>query len=446
MIHKFKAKDLNIVLDVNSGGVHLVDDLTYDLLDHLEEPLAEECPEEAVKALADKYTREQVEECYGEILELYHDKVLFSGDPYAVYAETAINSPIKAMCLHISHDCNLRCKYCFASTGDFGTGRKLMPLETAKAAIDFLLEKSVGRENLELDFFGGEPLMNFDVVKQTVAYARSKEKEYGKHFRFTITTNGMLLDDDAIDFINKEMYNVVLSIDGRKEVNDRMRVRADGTGSYDRIVRNFKKLVEKRGDKEWYVRGTYTKYNLDFSEDVFHLYEQGFDQISVEPVVEDPKVEYAITEEDLDRICEEYDKLADRLMELKKNGGFLNFFHFMIDLEQGPCVIKRLRGCGSGNEYVSITPDGNILVTTAISLSDMRNTAWVILRKAPSMRRSRRNLRGHMFIPSHPARSAGQSFTAAVAVMQTTIFIMETFIRFMRCPARFRESVWKVQF
>ena len=350
MIHKFKAKDLNIVLDVNSGGVHLVDDLT----------LAEACPEEAVKALADKYTREQVEECYGEILELYHDKVLFSGDPYAVYAETAINSPIKAMCLHISHDCNLRCKYCFASTGDFGTGRKLMPLETAKAAIDFLLEKSVGRENLELDFFGGEPLMNFDVVKQTVAYARSKEKEYGKHFRFTITTNGMLLDDDAIDFINKEMYNVVLSIDGRKEVNDRMRVRADGTGSYDRIVRNFKKLVEKRGDKEWYVRGTYTKYNLDFSEDVFHLYEQGFDQISVEPVVEDPKVEYAITEEDLDRICEEYDKLADRLMELKKNGGFLNFFHFMIDLEQGPCVIKRLRGCGSGNEYVSITPDGDI--------------------------------------------------------------------------------------
>ena len=302
MIHKFKAKDLNIVLDVNSGGVHLVDDLTYDLLDHLEEPLAEECPEEAVKALADKYTREQVEECYGEILELYHDKVLFSGDPYAVYAETAINSPIKAMCLHISHDCNLRCKYCFASTGDFGTGRKLMPLETAKAAIDFLLEKSVGRENLELDFFGGEPLMNFDVVKQTVAYARGKEKEYGKHFRFTITTNGMLLDDDAIDFINKEMYNVVLSIDGRKEVNDRMRVRADGTGSYDRIVRNFKKLVEKRGDKEWYVRGTYTKYNLDFSEDVFHLYEQGFDQISVEPVVEDPKVEYAITEEDLDQI------------------------------------------------------------------------------------------------------------------------------------------------
>ena len=360
MIHKFKAKDLNIVLDVNSGGVHLVDDMTYDLLDYIEEPLEEICPQKALDELSGKYTVEQLKECYGEILELYHDKVLFSGDPYAVYAETAINSPIKAMCLHISHDCNLRCKYCFASTGDFGTGRKLMPLETAKAAIDFLLEKSVGRENLELDFFGGEPLMNFDVVKQTVAYARSKEKEYGKNFRFTITTNGMLLDDDAIDFINKEMYNVVLSIDGRKEVNDRMRVRADGTGSYDRIMKNFKKLVEKRGDKEWYVRGTYTKYNLDFSEDVFHLYDQGFDQISVEPVVEDPKVEYAITEEDLDQICKEYDRLAAEYVKRHKEGRGFTFFHFMLDLTQGPCVAKRLSGCGSGTEYLAVTPWGDL--------------------------------------------------------------------------------------
>lgn len=360
MIHKFKAKDMNIVLDVNSGGVHIVDDASYDLLDYLSEPLPQACPDEAVTALEGRYGKEQLEECFSEILELHKQGTLFSEDSYAVYAETAINSPIKAMCLHISHDCNLRCKYCFASTGDFGTGRKLMPLETAKAAIDFLLEKSADRENLELDFFGGEPLMNFDVVKETVAYARSKEKEYGKKFRFTITTNGMLLTQDAIDFINKEMYNVVLSIDGRREVNDRMRVCANGSGSYDHIIDNFRRLVELRGDKEWYVRGTYTKYNLDFSEDVFHLYEQGFDQISVEPVVEDASVEYAITEEDLDRICEEYDRLADRLMELKKQGGFLNFFHFMIDLEQGPCVIKRLRGCGSGNEYVSVTPDGDI--------------------------------------------------------------------------------------
>ena len=235
-----------------------------------------------------------------------------------------------------------------------------MPFETGKAAIDFLLEKSVGRENLEVDFFGGEPLMNFEVVKQIVEYARSKEEEYGKHFSFTITTNGVLLDDDNIEYINREMKNVVLSIDGRREVNDRMRVRVDGSGCYDKIVPNFKKLVERRGDKEYYVRGTYTKYNLDFSEDVMHLYEAGFEEISVEPVIESPEKEYALTEEDLETIYQEYDKLADRISEVKAQGKHINFFHFMIDLNQGPCVVKRLRGCGSGNEYVSVTPDGDI--------------------------------------------------------------------------------------
>ena len=360
MIHKFKAKDLNIVLDVNSGGVHLVDDLTYDLLDHLEEPLAEECPEEAVKALADKYTREQVEECYGEILELYHDKVLFSGDPYAVYAETAINSPIKAMCLHISHDCNLRCKYCFASTGDFGTGRKLMPLETAKAAIDFLLEKSVGRENLELDFFGGEPLMNFDVVKQTVAYARSKEKEYGKHFRFTITTNGVLLNDEIQEFVNKEMDNVVLSLDGRKEINDQMRPFRNGKGSYDLIVPKFQKLAESRNQEKYYIRGTFTRNNLDFSNDIMHFADLGFKQMSIEPVVGDESDPYAIREEDIPKIMEEYDKLAKMMIEREKEGKGFNFFHFMIDLNGGPCVAKRLSGCGSGTEYLAVTPWGDL--------------------------------------------------------------------------------------
>lgn len=360
MIHKFKAKDLNIVLDVNSGGVHLVDDVTYDILDEIEPPFEKECPAEIIEKLSGRYSEEEIKESYEEICALYEEKVLFSEDMYKSYADTAVMSPVKAMCLHIAHDCNLRCKYCFASTGDFGTGRKLMPFETGKAAIDFLLEKSVGRENLEVDFFGGEPLMNFQVVKDIVSYARSKEQEYGKHFNFTITTNGMLLNDDTIDYINKEMYNVVLSIDGRKEVNDRMRARVDGSGSYDKILPNFKKLVEKRGDKEYYVRGTYTKYNLDFAEDVLHLYEAGFDQISVEPVMEDPKVEYALTEEDLDTIYKEYDRLADKISEIKKNGKFINFFHFMIDLDQGPCVVKRLRGCGSGNEYVSITPDGDI--------------------------------------------------------------------------------------
>ena len=360
MIHKFKAKDFNILLDVNSGGVHLIDDITYDLLDEVKAPFERECPQEVIKKFDGRYDAEEVKEAYGEIYTLYEEKMLYSEDVYEQYAETSIVSPIKSMCLHIAHDCNLRCKYCFASTGDFGTGRKLMPFETGKAAIDFLLEKSVGRENLDVDFFGGEPLMNFEVVKEIIAYARSNEKEYGKHFDFTITTNGMLLNDENIDFINQEMHNVVLSLDGRKEVNDRMRTRVDGSGSYDKILPNFKKLVEKRGDKEYYVRGTYTKYNLDFSEDVMHIYEAGFDQISVEPVMEKPEIEYALTEEDLEQIYQEYDKLAERLSEVKKKGGFINFFHFMIDLNQGPCVVKRLRGCGSGNEYVSVTPDGDI--------------------------------------------------------------------------------------
>lgn len=360
MIHKFKAKDVCILLDTNSGGVHVIDDVTFDLLDHAEPPFEKECPKNVMDILKENYTEEEIKEAYADILELYDNKLLYSDDVYGDYSKTVVESPIKAMCLHISHDCNLRCKYCFASTGDFGKGRKLMPFEVGKAAIDFLLEKSVGRENLEVDFFGGEPLMNFDVVKQIVEYARSKEEEYHKNFRFTITTNGMLLDDDTIDYINKEMYNVVLSIDGRKEVNDRMRVRVDGSGCYDRILPKFKKLVDGRGDKEYYVRGTYTKYNLDFSEDVMHLYEAGFDEISVEPVIESPEEAYAITEEDLDQIYAEYDKLVDRIGAIRKSGKHINFFHFMIDLDQGPCVIKRLRGCGSGNEYVSITPDGDI--------------------------------------------------------------------------------------
>lgn len=360
MIHKFKAKDICILLDTNSGGVHVIDDVTFDLLDHAEPPFEKECPKNVMDILKENYTEEEIKEAYADILELYDNKLLYSDDVYGDYSKTVVESPIKAMCLHISHDCNLRCKYCFASTGDFGKGRKLMPFEVGKVAIDFLLEKSVGRENLEVDFFGGEPLMNFDVVKQIVEYARSKEEEYHKNFRFTITTNGMLLDDDTIDYINKEMYNVVLSIDGRKEVNDRMRVRVDGSGCYDRILPKFKKLVDGRGDKEYYVRGTYTKYNLDFSEDVMHLYEAGFDEISVEPVIESPEEAYAITEEDLDQIYAEYDKLVDRIGAIRKNGKHINFFHFMIDLDQGPCVIKRLRGCGSGNEYVSITPDGDI--------------------------------------------------------------------------------------
>ncbi|MBQ8582913.1 MAG: thioether cross-link-forming SCIFF peptide maturase [Ruminococcus sp.] len=359
MIHKFKLNGFNIVLDVNSGGVHIVDELTYDLLDNVEPPFDEHCPEKVVNKLSISYPADEIESCYQEIKELYNDKILFSEDDYEKYAKYSVASPVKAMCLNIAHDCNLRCKYCFASTGDFGKGRKLMSFDTGKHAIDFLLENSGDRPNLELDFFGGEPLMNFDVVKQIVKYARSREAEFGKKFRFTITTNGLLLDDDKIDFINKEMSNVVLSIDGRKEVNDYFRVRVDGTGCYDKILPMFKKLVAGRGDKEYYVRGTFTNRNLDFSEDVFSLYNEGFDQISVEPVVGDSD-EYALTEKDLPNVFKEYENLANRIIENEKKGGKFNFFHFMLDLDQGPCAIKRLRGCGCGNDYVAITPDGDI--------------------------------------------------------------------------------------
>lgn len=359
MIHKYKLNGFNIVLDVNSGGVHIVDELTYDLLDNIAPPFAEECPEEVMEKLSEKYPAGEIESCYQEILELYNDKILFSEDDYEKYAKYSVASPVKAMCLNIAHDCQLRCKYCFASTGDFGKGRKLMTFETGKHAIDFLLENSGDRPNLELDFFGGEPLMNFDVVKQIVEYARSREAEYGKKFRFTITTNGLLLDDDKIDFINREMNNVVLSIDGRKSVNDYFRVFPNGQGCYDIIMPKYKKLVEGRGDKEYYVRGTYTKRNLDFSDDVFSLYEAGFDQISVEPVVGEND-EYALTEKELPAAFAEYERLAKRIIENEKKGGKFNFFHFMIDLDQGPCAVKRLRGCGCGNDYVAITPDGDI--------------------------------------------------------------------------------------
>ena len=361
MIHKYKLSGYNVLLDTNSGGVHIVDDLTYDLLDNVQPPFEDTCPQKIIDKLGKIYNKDDITECYDEIVSLYNDNILFSEDDYEKFALTSVASPIKAMCLHVSHDCNLRCKYCFAATGDYHEGRMLMSLETGKKALDFLIEKSGDRKFLEVDFFGGEPTLNFDVVKQLVEYGRSREAEANKKFRFTITTNGILLTDDMIEFINKEMNNVVLSIDGRKEVNDRVRVRADGTGSYDRILPNFKKVVETRGkDKDWYVRGTYTKYNLDFSNDVMHLYEQGFDQISVEPVMADPSMPYAITQADLPRIFDEYEELMKKITEIRNSGKFINFFHFMLDLDQGPCAIKRLRGCGCGNEYVAIAPNGDI--------------------------------------------------------------------------------------
>ena len=373
MLHSFQLNGYNIVMDVNSGAVHVVDGMVYDMIQLLDadflarsfdssftEKLEQAYPAQLFAPLEARFARSQLEEGYEEIYEMYQNGQLFTSDDYEQFADMMVSAPIKAMCLNVAHDCNLRCSYCFASTGDFGGERKLMTAETGKKAIDYLLKYSGDRHKLEMDFFGGEPLMAFDVVKEVVDYARSKEKEYNKNFRFTITTNGMLLTDDKIDYINKEMYNVVLSLDGRKEVNDRMRFCVNGSGSYDIILPKFQKMAKERGDGQYYIRGTFTKYNKDFSNDVLHFYEKGFEQISIEPVVTDPKLPYALTEEDLPEVYAEYEKLAKIIIEKRKNGEFFNFFHFMIDLDQGPCAIKRLRGCGCGNEYVSVTPEGDV--------------------------------------------------------------------------------------
>lgn len=359
MIHKFELNGYRIALDVNSGAVHVLDEATYALIDFVSEDMPEALPETAAHTLSARFGPEELAEAWGELYALYKQGQLCSKDNYAQYEPHCGPAPIKSMCLNIAHDCNLRCRYCFASTGDFGGGRKLMPLEVGKSAIDFLIRNSAGRRNLEVDFFGGEPLMNFDVVKRIVAYAREEEKKHGKNFRFTITTNALLLDDDKIDFINREMSNVVLSIDGRREVNDRMRVRVDGTGSYDAILPRIKRLCERRGNKDYYVRGTFTRENLDFMKDVLALADEGFDQISVEPVIGSEDEPYSIRSTDLPQIFIEYDALAKEIIRRRKAGKGFNFFHFMIDLQHGPCAIKLLRGCGCGNEYVAVTPDGD---------------------------------------------------------------------------------------
>ena len=323
MIHKFSLNGYNIILDVYSGAVHVVDDLTFRLVDFTDENMTPQVPAKAYDALSE-YSAEDIDSAYAELFEIFNRGQLHAADDYEKFADMMINASVKSMCLNISHDCNLACEYCFASKGGFGGERCLMSGETARKAIDFLIERSVGRRNLEVDFFGGEPLMNFDVVRKTVEYARSKEAEYGKNFRFTITTNGLLLDDDKIDFINREMHNCVLSIDGRREVNDRLRLDWGGKGCHDRILPKFKKLVALRGDKDYYARATYTRYNLDFTNDIMYLYEQGFDQLSEEPVVSDPKLDFSIQESDLPRIFEEYETLAKKLIEMKKAGERIN--------------------------------------------------------------------------------------------------------------------------
>ncbi len=379
LVHRYTNNGYKIVMDVESGSIHVVDDIVYDLVGALEEysenhTVREVIDDETIKAAPYEDIREYLEgrlsgydpgdisEAYEEVAWLIEDECLFTEDLYEDYIEdhSKRETVVKALCLHIAHDCNLACKYCFAGEGEYHGERSLMSLEVGKRALDFLVEASKGRRNLEVDFFGGEPLMNFEVVKKLVEYGRSLEEKHNKNFRFTLTTNGVLLNDEVLEFANREMGNLVLSIDGRKSVHDKMRPRRGGQGSYDEILPKFIKAAESRNQTNYYVRGTYTHHNLDFAEDVKHLAQLGFKQISVEPVVAPPDKDYAITPEDVAKLCEQYDILAKYVIDSKKEGKGFNFFHFMIDLSGGPCVAKRLSGCGSGTEYLAVAPNGDL--------------------------------------------------------------------------------------
>ena len=365
MIHQYKLGGYNIVLDTCSGGIHVVDDVAYDII-----ALFENTEKEAViSEMKKKYlgiediTESDIEECYDQVAELKAAGKLFADDTFESMAgelKQKTAGVVKALCLHIAHTCNLNCEYCFASQGKYHGERAVMSFEVGKRALDFLIENSGTRHNLEVDFFGGEPLMNFDVVKELVAYARSIEKEKGKNFRFTLTTNGLLIDDDVIDFANRECANVVLSLDGRKEVHDRYRVDYAGNGSWERIVPKFQKLVEARGHKNYYMRGTFTHENPDFLEDIKEMLDLGFSELSMEPVVSAPGDKSELTKEDLPIVLEQYEKLAELMLERDKEGKPFTFYHYMIDLTGGPCIYKRISGCGSGTEYMAVTPWGDL--------------------------------------------------------------------------------------
>ena len=360
MVHQYKMGGYNIVIDVNSGAIHVVDDMTYDMIEMYESSDKDSIFTEMAKRYP--VHKDEIAEVWDEIAELIAAEELFTKDSYEPYITDFAKRPtvVKALCLHIAHDCNLACQYCFAEEGEYHGKRELMSYEVGRKALDFLVANSGNRRNLEVDFFGGEPLMNFQVVKDLVAYGRSLEETHDKKFRFTLTTNGVLLNDDIMEFANQEMGNVVLSIDGRKEVHDRMRPFRKGAGSYDLIVPKFQKFADSRHQEKYYVRGTFTHNNLDFSKDVLHLADLGFKQISVEPVVAQETDSYAIREEDLPQLMEEYENLALEMVKRHGKENDFNFFHFMIDLEGGPCVAKRLSGCGSGTEYLAVTPTGDL--------------------------------------------------------------------------------------
>ena len=361
MVHCYKNIGYNIVLDSNSGSVHAVDEVAFEVIDKYES----RSKEEIILELCAKYpeiTADDIEEIFQDIEELKKEGKLFSEDKFKDLQIDIKARPtqLKALCLHIAHDCNMCCKYCFAGEGEYSGDRSLMSFEVGKRALDFLIEKSGSRKNLEVDFFGGEPLLNFDVVKQLVAYARSIEKEKGKNFRFTLTTNGVLLDDEVMEWANKECYNVVLSLDGRKETNDRMRRTKNGKGTYDLILPKFKKMAEARNQQGYYIRGTYTHYNTDFASDILHLADMGFEQLAMEPVVTDPKMDYALQDSDIPKLKDQYDLLAKEMCKRNREGKGFTFFHYMIDLEGGPCIYKRISGCGVGTDYMAVTPWGDL--------------------------------------------------------------------------------------
>lgn len=360
MIHQYKAKGFNIVLDIYSGSVHAVDDVTYDIISLYEDKNKDEIREIILNTY--ELSHEQFDDAYEEVNELVNEGLLFSEDIYKDLSIDIMKKPttLKALCLNVAHTCNLSCEYCFAKGGKYSGPDAIMTKEVARGAIDFLLENSGSHYNLDIDFFGGEPLLNFNLVKDTVEYAKSKEIEYNKHFNFTLTTNGLLLNDDVIDYLNENMKNVVLSLDGRKEKHDHFRKTLNGKGSFDTIVPKFQNFVKKRGDKEYYMRGTFTANNLDFTEDLKTYLDLGFTRTSLEPVVGKPDEPYALKEEHLETIYRQYEKLADMLMDkIDKDEDFI-FYHYMIDLENGPCVHKRISGCGSGTEYMAVTPTGEL--------------------------------------------------------------------------------------
>lgn len=364
MTHQYQLNGYNIVLDTCSGSVHAVDEVAYDMIAMYEDHSREEIISAMLAKYADQpdVTETELSECLDDIEELKQTGKLFTPDTYENLAFDYKNNSkvIKALCLHVAHTCNLSCSYCFASQGKYHGDRALMSFEVGKQALDFLIANSGTRTNLEVDFFGGEPLMNWDVVKELVAYARSQEPIHNKKFRFTLTTNGVNINDDVIEFANKEMHNVVLSLDGRKEVNDRFRVTNNGKGSYDMIVPKFQEFVKRRGDKNYYMRGTFTHHNTDFTNDILHMADLGFTELSMEPVVCDPSDPSALTEEDLPVVFEQYELLAKEMVKREKAGNGFTFYHYILDLKHGPCIYKRVSGCGSGTEYMAVTPWGEL--------------------------------------------------------------------------------------